>query len=179
MNLSRRFSQLNTGKSVGPDSIVPSLLKHLSTKGSLVLLTILGSIWIVSWFPQSWRTTYVVPLLKKWKDPEDVGSYRSLALTSTIGNVLEKLIVNRLSWWLEKHSALSPWQAGFRKGRSTTDQCLRLSPFISDGFLSTQRQRTVATFFDFILEYDRVLRIVLVMKMLKMGDPRLYIYIYI
>ena len=30
-----------------------------------------------------------------------VSSYRTIALTSTIGKLLERLIVNRLSWWLE------------------------------------------------------------------------------
>ena len=50
--------------------------------------------------------------------------YRPIALTSTIGKLPERLIVNRLPRWLVAKSLLSPWQAGFRKRRCTTDQCL-------------------------------------------------------
>ena len=98
-------------------------------------------------------------------------SYRSMALTSSIGIVLKKLDANRLSWWREEHSALKSWQAGFHKGCSTTDQFLRLSQFISDGFQSTQRRRNIANFFDFTRAYDHVWRTGLLMKMSKMGVP--------
>ena len=100
----------------------------------------------------------IIPFLKKDKDPQSVDSYRPIALKSTICKLLERMIVNRLSWWLEEHSLLSPWQAGFRKGRSTVDQCLRLSQHISDGFQSSERQRTGMTLFDFSKAYDRVWR---------------------
>ena len=52
------------------------------------------------------------PVLKKLKDPQAVSSYRPIAHTSTIGKLLERLIVNRLSWWLEAKTLLSPWRAG-------------------------------------------------------------------
>ena len=85
--------------------------------------------------------------------------------------VLLKLIANSLSWWLEEHSALCPWQAGFSKRRSATVQCLRLSQIISDGLQSTERRRTIATFFDVSLAYDRVLRTGHLMK-----TPRLDVF---
>ena len=72
---------------------------------------------------------------------------------------------------VREYSALSQWQAGFRKRRNTTDQCLRLSQFISDVFVQNQCRRTIATFFDFSLAYDRVWGTGLLMKMSKMGDP--------
>ena len=129
-----------------------------------------------------------------------MGRYWPIALTSTIGMVLERFIANCLplwleehsalspwqtgfrkrrsttdqclSWWLEEHSALSPWQTGFRKGCSTTDQCLQLSQFISDGFQSTHRRHTIATFFDNSQAYDRVWCTGILIKMSKIGAPR-------
>ena len=153
------LSQLNAGKAAGPDGVSPDLRKHPSTKGSSVLLNILSSCWLSSWCPQSWRRVQLdsadcmIQFLKKWKNLADVGSYSPIALTSTIGKILERLIANRKSWWLGKHSALSPWQAGFRKGRKTTDQFMRMSLFTSDVFLSTQRRRAIATLFDFSLAF--------------------------
>ena len=101
-----------------------------------------------------------------------MGSYRPTALISTIGKTLKRLIANRLSWWFDEHSVLSSWIADFRNGRSTTDQCRRLSQFISDEYQSAQCRRTVATFSDISRAYDRVWRNGLMMNMSKMGVPR-------
>ena len=133
---------------MGPDEIAPDLLKHLPAEVEVELLKILNHSWLEGWCPQFWRDAVIIPFLKRDKDPQSVDSYRPIALTSTICKLLERMIVNRLSWWLEKHSLLSLWQAGFRKGRSTVDQCLRLSQHISDGFQSSERLRTGMTLFD-------------------------------
>ena len=100
-----------------------------------------------------------------------MSSYRPIARTSNIGKLLERLIVNRLSWWLEAKSLINPWQAGFRKRRCTTDQCLRLSQFVSDGFQSTNKERTVLMLFDYSKACDSVCRTGLFQKMLDIGDP--------
>ena len=170
--IQQELSQLKAGKAADPDGIAPDLNKHLSTKGTSVLLTIINSSRLSSWCQQSWRSAYMVPFHKKEKDPADAGNYRPIALTSMIVKVLERLITNRLSCWLEEHSTLSLWQAGFRKGHSTTDQGLWPSQFISDGVQSTQRQRTIATLFDISGAYDHVWRTGLLMKMSKIGIPR-------
>ena len=97
--------------------------------------------------------------------------YRPIALTSTIGKLLERLIVNRLSWWLKAKSFLSPWPAGFRKHRCTTDQCLRLSQLVSDGLQSTNKERTVHMLYDYYKAYNTVWRTGLFQKMLDIGVP--------
>ena len=123
------------------------------------------------WCPQAWRTAKIVPFSKKENDPQAVSSYRPIALASTIGKFLERLIANRLSWWLEAKSLLSPWQAGFLKRRCTSDQCLRLSQFVSDGFQSTNKERTVHMLFDYFNAYDTVWRTGLLQKMPDIGVP--------
>ena len=157
------------GKAGGTDCVAPDLLKHLPLNTQKELLFILNASWTTGWCPQAWRTATTVPFLKKEKDPQAVSSNRPIALTSTIGKLLKRLIVNRLSWWLEAKSLLSPWQAGFRKRRCTTDQCLRLSQFVSDGFQSTNKERTVLILFDYSKAYDTVWRTGLLQKMLDIG----------
>ena len=44
--LQQLHSQLNAGMAAGPDGIAHDLLRHLSTKGSSVLLSILNSSWL-------------------------------------------------------------------------------------------------------------------------------------
>ena len=79
------LSQLKAGKAASPNGITHDLIKHLSSKGSSFLLNVLNSSWLMSWCLQSWRSAYMIPFLKKGKDPADIGSYHPIALTMTIG----------------------------------------------------------------------------------------------
>ena len=55
--------------------------------------------------------------------------------------------------------------------RCTTDQCLRLSQFVGDGFQSTNKERTVLMLFDYSTACDTVWRTGLLQKMLDIGVP--------
>jgi len=65
---------------------------------------------------------------------------------------MERMVNNRLTWYLEKNKIITPMQSGFRKGRSTNDQLVRLETFIRETFAS--RQHAVAIFFDLEKAYD-------------------------
>ena len=121
--------------------------------------------WLLEWCSQNWREATIISFLKKGER----SSGRPIGLMSTIGKVLERMIANRLSWCLETNAIFSPWQAGFQKGRSTTDQCFRLSQFISEGLQSSQRKRTVVTFFDLSKAYYRVWQKGLLLNMTRLG----------
>ena len=151
--------------------MAPDFLKHLPLNPRKELMFILNASWTTGWCPQAWRTATIVPFLKKEKVQQAVSSYHPNSLTSTIGKLFERLIVNRLSWWLEAKSLLSPWQAGFRKRRCTTYQCHRLSQFDSDGFQSTNKARTVLMLFDYSKANDTLWRTGQFKKMLDIGVP--------
>ena len=59
------------------------------------------------------------------------------------------MINTRLVWFLEKNNILTQYQSGFRKGRTTTDQLIRLESFIRDSFL--KGNHVVSVFFDFLI----------------------------
>ena len=46
--------------------------------------------------------------------------------TTTLCKIFEKMVATRLSYHLEKYNMLSDVQSGFRSGRSTIDQIMRL-----------------------------------------------------
>ena len=48
---------------------------------------------------------------------------------------MEAMIAKRLTSFLEKHNILPKNQSGFRRGRSTTDQCTRLESEINMAFM--------------------------------------------
>ena len=73
---------------------------------------------------------YVVPIPKLGKDTSDPPNYRPIALTSCVCKVMERMVNNRLVWYLERNKIITPTQSGFRKSRSTTDQLVRLESFV-------------------------------------------------
>ena len=90
-------------------------------------------------------------VLKPGKEESDLGSYRPVALISCMCKIMDRMINDRLVWYLEKHK-LTPVQCGFRKRRSTTDHLVRLETFVGEAFV--QQQHCVAVFFDLEIAYD-------------------------
>ena len=116
------------------------------------LLHVLYDIWISSNFPESWRTSTIISVVKAGKDQSDPSSYHLIALTSCICKIMERMINDCLVWYLEKHKLLSSVHCGFHKNRSTTDHVVRLETFAHEAFI--QWQQVVAIFFDFEKAYD-------------------------
>jgi len=88
----------------------------------------------------------VVPTPKPGKDTSNPTNCRPIALTSCFCKVMERMVNNRLVWYLERNIIISPTQSGFCKGRSTTDQLVRLESFVQEAFI--QKQHATAIFFD-------------------------------
>ena len=136
----------------GPDNVHYQMLKHLPESCLLVLLSVFNDIWTSGKFPPSWSEATVIPLPKPGKDHKDPGNYRPIALTSCICKTFERMVNDRLMWYLESRGCLSVLQSGFRKQRSTTDQLVRLETFIRDGLL--RGEHVVSVFFDLEKAYD-------------------------
>ena len=142
--------------SAGPDGIPYAMIKHLSDESLIVLLTLYNRIWRDNVFPSSWRRAIVIPIIKPGKDPSNPSNYRPIALTNCLCKLLEKIVNNRLTYYLETNNLISPLQSGFRKGRSTTDNILLLETSIRNAFL--RRNHLVSIFFDLNKAYDRTWR---------------------
>ena len=120
---------------VGPDDIHYQMLKHLPAAAFDTLLHIINDIWSSGNFPPCWRTSTVIPVWKPGKEDTDPCSYRPVALTSCICKIMERMINDRLVWYLEKNKLLSSVQCGFRKRRSTTDHLVCLETFLREAFV--------------------------------------------
>jgi len=78
------------------------MLKHIPLNAVNTLLQALNNIWFAGNFPLSWRTSTVIPIPKAAKDTSDPNNYRPIALTSCLCKVVERMVNNRLIWFLEK-----------------------------------------------------------------------------
>ena len=89
---------------------------------------------------------------------------------------MEKIIADRLMYHLEKKNLLNGNHAGFRSGRSTVDQVLKLSQSATDKIQNREKDSaTLCCFFNYEMEFDKVWREGLLFKMAKMDIPPRYI----
>ena len=138
----------------GPDEIHYQLLKHLPRDSLIVLLDIFNDIWASGEIPECWKEATVIPIPKPGKDSKNLSNYRPISLTSCLCKTMERIINTRLVWFREKNNILTKYQSGFRKGRTATDQLIRLESFIRDSFL--KGNHVVSVFFDLEKAYDTV-----------------------
>ena len=88
--------------SVGPDKLHYSFFRHLPRTTLFFLLDTLNALWSQHVFPDAWKDAIIIPIPKEGRDGSDPQNYRPIALTSCMGKLMERMIVKRLSWYLEK-----------------------------------------------------------------------------
>ena len=94
-------------------------------------------------------------------------SYRPIALTSNMCKLMERMIVMRLNWYMEKNGLFNIHQSGFRKKRNTLDQLIRLSDDILRGI--RWKKYVLGVFLDIEKAYDMMWREGVLFKMDKLG----------
>ena len=83
-----------------------------------MLHSICQQVWKTHW-PQDWKRSVFIPVPKKGKAKE-YSNYHKIALSSHASKVNLKILQDRLQQYINWE--LPDVRAGFRKGRSTTDQ---------------------------------------------------------
>ena len=152
---------------IGPDEIHYQFLKHLPLNSLIVLLEIFNHIWSTQTFPSIWKKANVIAFPKPGKDTTVPTNYRPIALTSCLCKTLERMVNNRLIYYLETNHILSPSQSGFRSQRSTMDHLVSLETYIRDGFI--KGEHVVAIFFDLEKAYDTTWKYGILKDLFNMG----------
>ena len=94
-------------------------------------------------------------------------NYRPIALTSCLCKTVERMINDRLVWFLESNQLITKYQAGFRKNNCTNDHLIRLESFIRDAFV--KKEHVVAVFFDLEKAYDTTWKYGIMKDLHKLG----------
>ena len=158
--------RINVSKSSGLDNINSNTIKiafeHLITE-----VTHMYNLSIrTAKFPNTWKSALVIPIPKKG-NPTKVQNYRPISLLPLPGKVMEKLIHQHLSMYLENNSWLEPVQHGFRKSHSTIHSVAQLTNYIYKRL--DDRLPTLAVFIDFKKAFDCVQNPVLLHKLKAMN----------
>ena len=151
----------------GKDNVTYEILKHFSMNSLQHVLTFYNYIWCHGQIPDQWKLSTVIPILKQGKNKHDTLSYRPISLTSNLGKIMERLITNRLDWYIEKNQLFNPFQSGFRKNRNTQDHLFRLQNDIQNAL--NINSKTVTIFLDIEKAYDMLWREGLLYKILQIN----------
>jgi len=136
----------------GADKIPYELIQNLHKTSLKTLLKIYNTIWNSGNLPTEWKHAIILPILKPSKDPTIPGSYRPISLTSCLCKVMERMSTDRLQWFVERKNLLTTNQTGFRKGRNTMDQIIRLQDKIQKHI--NNKEHVLGIFIDFEKAYD-------------------------
>lgn len=142
--------------SPGEDGITYSMIKHAHGTMLEVILKMFNRIYEEGVFPDKWRTSIIIPILKNGKDPKSPTSYRPISLTNCLCKLMERIINYRLMWWLENQGVILQCQSGFRRNRSTTDNLTKFQTDVQTAL--NNKQHTIAIFFDVEKAYDTAWR---------------------
>ena len=148
----KRSLKKSNNSSPGPDQTHYEILRHLPIETLHILLDIINETWKSDTFPESWREALIISIPKPGKDHFNPFNYRPIALTSCICKTVERMVNERLVWYLEKNGLLAKQQCGYRWNRSTVDHLVRLETFIRYAFI--HNQHLVAVFFDLQKAYN-------------------------
>ena len=161
--------------STGPDNIHNRCLKNYSKLLIQHLTNLFNAILEQGYIPNRWKEANIILLLKPKKDKQHPSSYRPISLLSCLGKLLEKIIKQRLMLELDRRNVLPQHQAGFRPGKSTVYNIVRLERFAVGQLRRPSRRRhSAAILFDIKAAFDSVWHDGLIYKL---NDLRLPQYI--
>ena len=106
-------------KASGADGIPAELFQILKDDAVKVLHSIFEQIWKTQQWPQDWKRSVFIPILKKG-NVKECSNYCTITLISYASKVMLKIHKARLQQYMNQE--LPDSQAGFRKGRGTRDQ---------------------------------------------------------
>lgn len=119
----KAMKKLKNGKSGGIDGITAEILKADMTTTVKYLEKLFKAIWNTETIPTEWNKGLIVKIPKKG-DKSVCDNYRGITLLSVPSKIFSRAIIQRIQNGID--DKLREEQAGFRRGRSTTEQLFTL-----------------------------------------------------
>ena len=137
----------------GEDGINYLILKRVPKNILKLIVTLFRSAYKIGYFPEQWKRASIKMIPKPGKDDRIVKNFRPISLLPCLGKIFERIIAQRLSSFLESKNLFSKYQAGYRKGRMTTEHILRLSEETCSSF--KRKQVSMSLFLDAEAAFDK------------------------
>ena len=127
--IEKAVKSLKKGKSPGNDNIPGELVQAGGEKVIEILKLICNRIWTTGIWPKAWTQSLIITIPKKG-NLQLCNNYRTINLISHPSKVLLNVILNRLRPQAE--NIIAEEQAGFRVGRSISEQIFNLRMFVKN-----------------------------------------------
>lgn len=161
------IKSLKNNKAPGEDLINAELLKYGGDYLVREVHSLIEKVWQEEQMPNDWNMALICPIHKKGAKTERQ-NYRGISLLNVTYKVMSKIIAKRMEPYSE--IALGDYQAGFRKGRSTTDQIFAIRMIMEKCYEYNVDVHQL--FIDYKQAYDSVKRSYLFNTLKSFGIPR-------
>lgn len=122
---------LKGSSAYGSDGISLRFIKDSLYMIAFYVTIIINTSIVTNTYPALWKLSHVVPIFKSG-DRDEVSNFRPISLLPVLSKILEKIIANQLSRYLEINHLISDSQHGFRPKLSTETALLKISDKIYD-----------------------------------------------
>ena len=147
------IATLGNNKAPGPDSLCAEVFKTDPETAAGILHPLFVDIWEKEELPDDWTHGRIIKLPKKGK-LADCNNWRGITLLSIPSKIFTKIIMMRMKAAVDK--LLRPEQAGFRKGRGTTEHIFTLRNILEQ--CNEWQRKIYINFVDFEKAFDSVHR---------------------
>ena len=113
------LGSINTNKASRSDGIPVELFQIFKDYAVKVLHSICQQIWKTQQWPQDWKRSIFIPILKKG-NAKECSNYHTITFISLASEVILEILQARLQQYM--NCELPGIQVGFRKGRGTRGQ---------------------------------------------------------
>ena len=159
-------SKLKPGKAHYIDNLSTEILQYGHDSISSYMYALLKGCYATSIYPTQWARAYLVPIHKKGS-PYDPLNYRGIAVGSSMGKILDLILLDRLEKFMDQEGLSHCFQSGFRKGIRTSDNLFAFLTMVDKQKSIGQPLYTCAI--DFRKAYDSVDRDILLNKLTQAG----------
>nr|CAD2176268.1 unnamed protein product [Meloidogyne enterolobii]CAD2202716.1 unnamed protein product [Meloidogyne enterolobii] len=147
------MSKLDNVNNISPDGIPNIFLKNTATSLTIPLTIIFNMSIMTSKIPTIWKKSIIRPIPKN-NNPNEPKDFRPISLLCSASKILERIISNKLTSFLETNNYLPTCQHGFRKNHSVITQLLET---YNDYTLAIENKKCVdVIFFDLAKAFDTV-----------------------
>ena len=142
-----------TSNAVGSDCVSRKMILPILDEILPIICHILNYSISCGVFPSAWKDAQITPLPTK-ANPSSFSEYRPISILPFLSKILERLVHNQLSSFLNTNNLLNPLQSGFRPGHSTVTALVKITDDIR---LSMENGNlTVLTLLDFSNAFNTV-----------------------
>ena len=158
--------QLSPKKTLDISGLSSWLLQKIIINISVPLCHIFKHSFAAGIVPQQLKIAKIIPVFKSGKK-DAMDNYRPISLLSCFSKLIEKIVCNRLTSFLDVNQLISNSQFGFRKNHSTLHPLVHFLNYVAKAL--DKKQHCIAIFCDLRKAFDTVNHHILLGKLKKMG----------